>query len=260
MLAGVMFAPHYARAEVSSCMADAVPLRAAPSADARTVSQLAYGEAFAVLDIAAGWAWGRCVHDDYVGYLPADALGPVWTASHVVAAPLALIFADADIKAAVIGRLAIGARIQGQMVGDFLRTDTGFIHRRHVLPVDAVEDDAVAVAERLIGAPYLWGGRGAGGIDCSGLVQRSLGACGIAAPRDSDQQRDGLGRALAEDEALIRGDLVFFPGHVGLMVDAERLIHANAFWMAVTVEPLADVVARLAPTHASPISARRRIM
>lgn len=258
-LAGAMFAPHYARAETQYCTAGSAMLRAAPSADARGVSQLTYGEGFAVLDIAAGWAWGRCLHDDYVGYLPADALGPVWTASHVVSAPLALVFADADIKAPVVGRLSIGARAQGQPVGDFLRTETGFIHHRHVRPADAAETDPVAVAERLIGAPYLWGGRGADGIDCSGLVQRALGLAGIKAPRDSDQQRDGLGRMLADDEALVRGDLVFFPGHVGLMVDGERLIHANAFRMAVTVEPLADVVARLAPTHASPISARRRI-
>ncbi|WP_404714207.1 C40 family peptidase [Sphingomonas sp. MMS24-J13] len=234
-------------------------LRAGPSTDARGISQLVHGERFAVLDIAAGWAWGRCLHDDYVGYVPASALGPVAAPDHKVIAPLALVFADADIKAPLIGRLAIGAQVYGQLNGDFVRTDTGFIHRRHLQVIDAVEPDPVVVAERLIGMPYLWGGRGADGIDCSGLVQRALGLAGIEAPRDSDQQRDGLGRALADDEALVRGDLVFFPGHVGLMVDAERLIHANAFWMAVTVEPLADVVARLAPTHASPISARRRI-
>jgi cell wall-associated NlpC family hydrolase len=173
--------------------------------------------------------------------------------------PFALIFADADIKAPLVGRLSLGALLHGQTNGDFLRIDSGFIHSRHVRAIDAIESDPVAVAERLIGAPYLWGGRAADGIDCSGLVQRALGLGGIAAPRDSDQQRDGLGRSLGDDEALMRGDLVFFPGHVGLMVDAEHIIHANAFWMAVTVEPLADVVARLAPTHASPISARRRI-
>ena len=125
--------------------------------------------------------------------------------------------------------------------------------------LDVLETDPVAVAERLIGAPYRWGGRGGDGIDCSGLIQRALELSGITAPRDSDMQRDQLGETLAEDAPLRRGDLVFFPGHVGFMWDAERLLHANAFWMSTVVEPLADVVERLRPTHAQPIIARKRI-
>jgi cell wall-associated NlpC family hydrolase len=179
--------------------------------------------------------------------------------THIVTGALALIFADADIKAPVVGRLPIGACVDGQMVGDFLRIDSGFIHHRHIGPIDAAAADPVAVAEQLLGVPYLWGGRGADGIDCSGLVQRALGLAGIDAPRDSDQQRDGLGREIDENAPLQRGDLIFFPGHVGMMIDDARIIHANAFWMAVTIEPLADVVERLAPTHARPISARRRL-
>lgn len=212
-----------------------------------------------MLDVAGDWAWGRCLHDDYVGYLPIDALGPHQAATHRVSVPLALLFSEASIKAPVIARRPIGALIAGERRDDFLKVDGGFIHGRHVRPINEVATDPVAVAERLIGAPYLWGGRGAGGIDCSGLVQRALSLAGIAAPRDSDQQRDTLGRALGRDEPLQRGDLIFFPGHVGIMVDGTRMIHANAFWMAVTIEPLADVVGRLTPTHAEPILARRRI-
>ena len=234
-------------------------VRSAPSLAARAVSQLVRGERFALLDLAGGWAWGRCLHDDYVGYLPATALGPLPDPTHIVTAPLALVFVQADIKAPVAARLPIGTLVEGRENGGFLATADGFIHVRHVEPAGAAGGDPVGVAERLIGWPYLWGGRGAGGVDCSGLVQRALGVAGIAAPRDSDQQRDSIGRALDDAEPLRRGDLVFFPGHVGMMVDGDRLIHATAHWMAVVVEPLADVVARLAPDHARPISARRRI-
>ncbi len=258
-LAGLLFAPHYAAARDCHCVMDGTMLRAAPTSDAPAVSQLAYGEGFAVLDLTGGWAWGKCLHDDYVGYLPDAALGVVEPPTHRVTAPRAPLFAAPDIKAPVVGALSIGALAAGAEAGDFLVTAGGHLHRRHVAPAAARAADPVEVAERLIGAPYLWGGRGAGGIDCSGLVQRVLGLAGIASPRDSDQQRDALGRALGGDEPPRRGDLVFFPGHVGLMVDADRLIHATAFWMAVAVEPLAAVVARLAPLHADPVSARRRI-
>lgn len=258
-LAGLLFAPHYARPESCGCIADSVMLRASPSAEAPATSQLVRGEAFALVDKAGGWAWGRCLHDDYVGYLPANALGPMQASTHRVVATSALVFANPDIKAPILKTLPIGARLAGSVQDGFLRIDEGYVHLRHVLPLDEAEGDPVAVAERLLGAPYRWGGRGAEGIDCSGLVQRALELAGIAAPRDSDMQRDQLGEFLSEDEALQRGDLIFFPGHVGLMVDGERLIHANAWWMATVIEPLADVIARLAPTHEKPVTACKRI-
>ncbi len=258
-LAGTLFAPHYARAEKSRCLADAVTVRATPSHDAPATSQLVHGEDFAIVDQAGGWAWGRCGHDHYVGYVPADALGPAAKPTHRVTAPSALVFAHPMIKASVTCTLPVGARLAGAEEGDFLRIDDGYVHLRHVGAAGRTEADPVAVAERLIGLPYRWGGRGGDGIDCSGLVQRALELAGIAAPRDTDMQRDQLGTPLRDGETLQRGDLVFFPGHVGFMVDADRLLHANAYWMSTVIEPLADVVARLAPTHAQPITARKRL-
>jgi hypothetical protein len=230
-----------------------------PVADARAASQLLRGEAFAVIDASGGWAWGYSLHDRYVGYLREDALGAVQEPTHLVRTAKALLFAAPDIKSPVIARWPMGAVFQGEAQDHFVACAEGFFHVRHVGRIGELDGDPVAVGERLIGAPYLWGGRGAGGIDCSGLVQLALGLCGIDAPRDTDQQRTAIGRELPADEPLRRGDLIYFPGHVGMMVDAQRLLHANAFWMAVTVEPLADVVARAATEGGSPILARRRI-
>jgi len=258
-LAGVLFAPHYAKAEACRLVADAVTVRAHPSREGRAISQLVHGEGFDMIDKAGGWAWGRCLHDNYVGYVRADALGPVQSSTHRITAPLALVFANPDIKAPVARALPIGAQVAGHEEGNFLRIDDGYIHLRHVAALDALESDPVAVAERLIGAPYRWGGRGAAGVDCSGLVQRALELAGIPAPRDSDMQRDQLGAHLPDDAPLRRGDLIFFPGHVGFMLDGARLLHANAYWMSTVIEPLADVVDRLKPTHAQPITARKRI-
>ncbi|TVV70704.1 C40 family peptidase [Sphingomonas solaris] len=252
-LADRVFAPHYSAPEVSACALPAAMLRAAPDDDAVAVSQLVQGEAFAVVDISVGWAWGYGLHDCYVGYLRAEMLGPLVAPTHVVTAPVALVFATPDIKAPVIATRTIGARLHGIAEGAFVATAGGYIHARHLAPVETPVADPVAVAETLVGAPYLWGGRGDGGVDCSGLVQRALGLAGIAAPRDSDQQRS-LGREIGEGEALRRGDIILFPGHVGMMVDDTRLIHANAHWMAVTIEPLDTVTGRGAA-----IVARRRI-
>jgi len=261
-LADRLFAPHYARAEPHWCGDAAVMLRAAPpSADTAAVSQLLPGEQFNVLDITGGWAWGYCAADHYVGYVPENALNANDAGcTHIVSAIGAILFARPDIKAPVIRTYPIGSRVSGTVDGAFLAVPSGgHLHLRHLVPTDAVAADPVSVSCTLIGMPYLWGGRGGGGIDCSGLVQHVLGRAGLAAPRDSDQQRAALGVALPDGVPLKRGDLIFFPGHVGLMVDEANLIHANAHAMAVTIDPLSEVVARIAVDHAQPILSRRRL-
>jgi hypothetical protein len=258
-LAGTLFAPHYAAPMLRNCSASSVMMRSAPADTSEAVSQLLAGEGFALLDILGDWAWGYSVHDHYVGYVEAAALGVRFIPTHRVIARTALVFAGNSIKAPMIARLPFGALISGDEQEAFLATDAGFVHGRHVCGVEHRVSDPVTIAELLIGMPYLWGGRGAGGIDCSGLVQVALAAAGIPCPRDTDQIRTQCGRDIPEDATLRRGDIISFPGHVGLMVDGERLIHANAHWMAVTIEPLADVVARLAPNHDRPILARRRL-
>ncbi|USI72099.1 C40 family peptidase [Sphingomonas morindae] len=255
-LADHVFAPHYALPLDHGCREPRVTMRAAPGSDAAAVSELLLGERFAVVDAGGDWMWGFSRHDHYVGYVPAAALGAVIEPTHRVTALAALLFAAADIKSPVRARLPIGAQLAGVEEGDFLRVDQGFVHRRHVAPIDRVETDPVAVALRLVGTPYRWGGRSGDGIDCSGLVQLAFAACGQAVPRDSDQQRAAIGRALEADEPAARGDLIFFPGHVGLMADPDHMVHANAHWMATLCEPLADICARL-PAGASIIARRR---
>lgn len=119
--------------------------------------------------------------------------------------------------------------------------------------------DAVEFASQFIDMPYVWGGRGGAGIDCSGLVQRGLAAVGIAVPRDSDMQQAEVGTLIDDDAPLQRRDLVFFPGHVGMMADAQTLLHATRHHGKTVLEPLADVIARVAIDHQPAITARKRI-
>lgn len=257
-VAGVHFAPHYAAPMMRSCIAPRAAIHDGPDASSEQISELLHGEGFALLDLTAGWAWGYCLADHYVGYLDAAALGPPIAPTHRVRQPGAGVFADT--AGDPVGQLPGGALVMGtdERAG-WVQSSDGYLRDADLVAVDHRADDPVAVAESLIGTPYLWGGRSSQGVDCSGLVQLAWAACGVQLPRDSDLQLAALDQAVAPD-ALQRGDLVFFPGHVGMMVDATTLLHATRFTMTVRTEPLADVIARSqAKGHDPAVAGYRRV-
>ncbi len=257
-LAASVAAARYVAGVMMRCQVPRVAIRKAGDAATVAVSELLFGEDFEVFEIAGDWSWGRCGVDRYLGWVPSAILAdPGPALEHRITARIAPVFAGADIKAPVLMELPFGARLAGTVGERFVAvTGGGFVHNRHITGLRA---DPVAVARLFLGTPYLWGGRTGDGIDCSGLVQAALLACGIAAPRDSDQQRDEIGMAVAFADRR-PGDLVFFPGHVGLLTDGDRLLHANAHWMSTVEEPLSDVVARLLAAGVdTPVTGVRRI-
>ena len=147
--------------------------------------------------------------------------------------------------------------------GDFAVSADGlYVWARHLAESGWREPDYVAVAERFLETPYLWGGRTSEGIDCSGLVQTALAAAGVASPRDSDMQEAALGEPIAIDDPrtpLERGDLVFWKGHVGIMRDSATLLHANGWHMKVVSEPLAEARDRIAANGGGDVTSVRRL-
>ncbi|GJD52559.1 hypothetical protein OPKNFCMD_5325 [Methylobacterium crusticola] len=257
-LRGLVAADRYVAGRPRRVAAPVAPLHRAPDPAAPLDTQALRGEAVTVYEERDGWAYAQLAADSYVGYLPAAALGaPGPEPTHRVAALRTFVYPAPDLKRPALAHLSFGALVTVEaQAGPYARlADGGFVWSGHLAPQTTRVPDYAATAERFLGTPYLWGGRSSLGLDCSGLVQAALAAAGIAAPRDSDQQERALGTAvaLAPDLAgLRRGDLVFWRGHTGLMLDETRLIHANGHHMAVAIEPLADAAARIRAGRAGP--------
>ena len=224
--------------------------------------QLLHGEGFAVLDVADGHAFGAAERDGYVGYVPEAALGPAVAASHVVAVRRTHLYPAPDIHRPPLAALSFGARLSAHAEGRWAETRwrgaPAFAPAVHLRAADAPMEDPAGVATLLLGAPYLWAGNAADGLDCSGLVQAALLACGVSCPGDSDQQEARLGTSLTEGEPTRRGDLIFWRGHVAMALDAERIVHANAHAMAVAVEGTEAAIARIEAQGDGRPTARRR--
>lgn len=263
-LRGEVSAAQFAEGSNRQVVAPVLPLLRRPEADAPMDTQLLFGEVFRVYEEKNGWAWGQATLDDYVGYVETKDLAPrPSNPTHTVAALRTFAYPKPDLKTRPARPLPMNAklRVTGAR-GNFSEIDRGgWVFTAHLAPIGTHVRDYVTVAEEFLGVPYLWGGRASTGLDCSGLVQAALERAGISSLRDTDMQEATLGEALPEPidfTRLKRGDLVFWKGHVAIMVDAERMIHANAFHMMVAIERLDVAMSRIARSEAGHVTSIKR--
>ncbi|WP_109261139.1 C40 family peptidase [Hyphobacterium indicum] len=263
-LKGQIEAGRYVEPVDMQVTAGVAAIRRTPRDDGPMDTQALFGEVFAVLEEKDGWAWGFSRHDGYVGYIDMAALSaPVRPVTHRVSALRTYLFSGPDLKSAPHCLLSMNAKINaGEKRGRFVDAGgSGWVFEGHLVSLDHAEPDYVTVAERFAGTPYLWGGKESLGLDCSGLVQTSLEAAGISILRDTDMQESELAArfsTIAADAPRQRGDIVFWSGHVGIMVDETRILHANAHYLQTVIEPVSETERR-AVSNDSPVTSVFRL-
>lgn len=221
--------------------------------------QVVFGESVMQVANKDGWSLIQADKDRFVGYVPTDTLAPPLRSTHWVSALATHIYNAANLKSPDLHTLSFGSLITVTDTDEkFAKIAEGYIPLPHLTDTGICQDDPVAVAELFVGTPYLWGGNSRLGIDCSGLVQSALVACGLPCPGDSDLQEAALGSLLAPGTAAERGDLLFWKGHVAIVVDPDTIIHASGHEMAVVYEPLQGAIERIREQEGHGVSSHKR--
>ncbi len=264
-LQGQVEAERFVDGRPAQVVVETAPLRGAREPGTQLSSELVFGETVTVFEDTGSVAWVQNQTDGYVGYTDSAALSDaVHAPTHHVAAIRTCVYANPHVRSPGTMSLPICAPVTvfGTKGRYAELASGGWVPAQHLAALDDTESDFVAVAERFMGTPYVWGGRSERGLDCSALVQLALMRCGADAPRDSDMQEAGLGSPVPYDgnEAILqRGDLVFWKGHVGIWVGPDRFLHANAMDMCVSAAPFQDIVRYIQDNENQPVSSVRRL-
>jgi len=257
-LRGKVEAETFVEPKIMQVVAPIACVRSRPDRAASFTTQALMGDVVKVFEHGADWSWGQLEKDNYVGYFTSsDLAAPNSVLSHRVCVPATFIYPLADLKSQPATRIFLNSWLEIKTIeGDWAELESGgFVWSGHLADKNSFSNDPVSIAEQFVGVPYLWGGNSADGIDCSALVQQAYRACNLECPRDTDMIERQVGNSGFNSKQ--RGDLVFWDGHIGMMLDGENMIHANGHHMAVAKENLEQAAERVAKTYGSSYRTRR---
>jgi hypothetical protein len=229
-------------------------MKSEPTETSLLETECLFGETVEILDESLDWVYCKLNTDNYCGWIKKKGLGKLKNPTHRVLVKRSFIYINKNPKSNSLFYLPMGAKILVENIKsnwaeisfDFNnKIQIGYVPTTHIVELNHKVKDWVKIAQLLEGTPYRWGGRDTIGLDCSALLQLSYQTNGETIPRNTSQQIQLKKKCIKDIDDLKRGCVVFWKGHVGIMIDKLNCIHANAFHMQTKIETLSQIINRI---------------
>ena len=223
------------------------------------VTQLLYGDTFKKLGQYGSWIKIKNNSDNYKGYIIIKKKFPNHKNTHKISLLYSNIYKRPNDNSKINKKLSFGSKIKiTNKKGDFYKFDNLWIKKKDLKKINFKVKDSFKNINKFINVKYKWGGKHFSGVDCSGLIQLFLNFNNKFCPRDTKDQIKYF-RKKIQLENLRKNDLIFWKGHVAIIISKNKLIHAYGPFKKVIIMPIKKTIDRIYKTANLKITGIRRI-
>jgi gamma-D-glutamyl-L-lysine dipeptidyl-peptidase len=223
------------------------------------VTQLLYGDIFKKININKSWIKIKNISDNYKGYIKNKKFASDIKNTHKVCVLYSNIYSKPNIRNKVNKKLSFGSMVSvTNKKGRFYKFESSWIKKNDVKKISFKRKDVFSDVNKFLNIKYKWGGKNFNGIDCSALVQLFLNFNNRFCPRDSKDQLKYFKKKIKINEVK-KNDLIFWKGHVAIVLSKKKLIHAYGPFKKVIIMSINNTIKRIDKTAGLKVIGIRRI-
>ncbi len=223
------------------------------------VTQLLYGDTFKKVKQFKSWVKIKNDLDNYKGYIENKKFPLNVKNTHKVSVLRSNLYLKPNLNSKINKKLSFSSRVRvSKRKGNFYKIDNFWIKKKDLKKINYKNKDIFSNIKKFKNIKYKWGGKHCGGIDCSALVQLFLNYNNRFCPRDAKDQIKYFKKKI-NIKKIRKNDLIFWKGHVAIIISKKKLIHAYGPYKKVVVMPVKNTIKRIFKTANLKVIGIRRL-
>jgi hypothetical protein len=206
------------------------------------VTQILYGDNFKILEQSSSWIKIKNDLDNYKGYIENKKFSSNCKNTHKVFTLAANLYSQPKNSAKIKKKLSFLSKVSiTKKINNFYKFDKFWISKNSLKKINYRNKNFFYGIRNFINVKYKWGGKHYSGVDCSGLIQLFFNYNNKFCPRDAKDQIKYFKKKISLGN-IKRNDLIFWKGHVALVISKNKLLHAYGPLKKVVIMPIKKTI------------------